>query len=131
MRMRNHLLSTLFLATLTPIAVTLTALPGCLGTSVGNPPGAEVKLAVVGTRGVDAPSLNEAAIDVGDGIVIKEAWVALTEIGLHAAGTCGMEKAPFSSPRTQNWQCRASICQSIWRGAAGAPLGPGRATGEV
>jgi hypothetical protein len=79
-------LSALFSAALAASA----ALPGCVGTSVGNPPGAEVKLAVVGTGGVEAASLNEAAIEVEGGIVIKEAWISLTEIGLHAAGTCGM-----------------------------------------
>lgn len=72
--------------------------PGCSGTSVGNPPGADVKLAVVGTGQVDGPSVSKMAIDIGEGVVIKEAWVALTEIGLKATGTCGIGGDSVDAP---------------------------------
>lgn len=68
------------------------AVAGCVGTSVGNPPGAEVKLAVVGVGSAEpapAASAKATSIDAGSGVVIEEAWISLAEIGLRAAGTCG------------------------------------------
>jgi hypothetical protein len=77
------------------------ALSGCVGTSVGNPPGAEVKLAVVGTGSIDPPPSEKVqSIDVGGGILVEEAWVSLTEIGLHAAGMCGVSDGSPDVPGT-------------------------------
>jgi len=91
-RTKNKNRASLFLAALFGAIGAYAALPGCIGTSVGNPPGAEVKLAVVGTETGEAPpeSAKAPAIDVGGGVVIEEAWISLAEIGLHAAGTCGL-----------------------------------------
>jgi hypothetical protein len=68
------------------IVGSLAATTGCLGTSVGNPPGAdtsEVKLGVVRSDEVKA-SLHAA----GSGFTIDEAWIALGDIELLDSGRC-------------------------------------------
>ena len=92
-RRRSNTIGALFAAALGALGAfgAFGALPGCVGTSVGNPPGAEVKLAIVGTGSVTpVPSAKGNAIDVGGGVTIEEAWISLADIGLHAAGTCGV-----------------------------------------
>jgi hypothetical protein len=64
------------------------ALLGCSGTSVGNPPSADVKLAVVGTADDFLVSSGADEVDVGSGITLQEAWVSLREIKLQTSGTC-------------------------------------------
>lgn len=69
----------------------LASLPSCSGTAVGNPPSAEVKLAVVGTSSSLEQGEPVKALDVGGGIQIEEAWVALRDIGLRSAKSCDAE----------------------------------------
>jgi hypothetical protein len=72
------------------VAAISALLLGCGGTSVGNPPGASVKLGVVGTASPtqEASQPLDVVVDVGGGVMIEEAWVALREIDLRASGTC-------------------------------------------
>lgn len=68
------------------IVGSLAAMPGCLGTSVGNPPGvdaSEVKLSVV--RSDDIKAMVHAP---GSGFTIDEAWIALGDIELLDSGRC-------------------------------------------
>jgi hypothetical protein len=70
------------------IASSSAALLGCSGTSVGNPPSADVNLAVVGTNDNSLVSSEANEVDVGSGIRLEEAWVSLREIKLQTSGTC-------------------------------------------
>jgi hypothetical protein len=61
-------------------------MPGCIGTSVGNPPGveaSEVKLSVV--RSDDIKAMVHA---LGSRFTIDEAWIALGDIELLDSGRC-------------------------------------------
>jgi hypothetical protein len=69
---------------------------GCVGTSVGNPPGAdtsEVQLGVVAAS--DVKQLTHTL--TGD-VRIDEAWIALGDIGLQETGSCSKADGPVDYP---------------------------------
>lgn len=68
------------------------AAAGCVGTSVGNPPGmdsTEVQLGVVGS--IDAKKLAHVA---SGEVTITDAWISLADIGLQDAGLCAKSAGP-------------------------------------
>lgn len=70
------------------MAFSSAALLGCSGTAVGNPPSADVKLAVVGTADDSFVSSGASEINIGSGITLEEVWVSLREIKLQTWGMC-------------------------------------------
>lgn len=70
----------------TTAALALLAAPGCSGTSVGNPPSAQVtkvKLGLVGTE--DSGTVMQGLVG---GLTLGEAWVSLSQIALRDAENC-------------------------------------------
>jgi hypothetical protein len=63
---------------------------GCSGTSVGNPPGADVKLAAAGTI-EDLPPVSQKQApknSLSGGITVSSVWVVLRGIDLRESGSC-------------------------------------------
>jgi hypothetical protein len=71
---------TFFFATTSLFAL---AALGCTGSSIGNPPGADIQLGVVGRSGP-----MPAALEIAGGVTIDQAWIALQDVDLRNLGTC-------------------------------------------
>lgn len=84
------------------VAGVFVAQAACVGTSVGNPPGADaspVQIAVVGES--DATKIAPTAAGA---VTINEAWIVLRDVGLMRAGTCskGVASVDFEGPVAAN-----------------------------
>lgn len=68
---------------------------GCTGTSVGNPPGAQVQLSVVGTADEVTKGAPQTGINpLGGGVIVDKAWISLGHFQLDSADQCGMGGSP-------------------------------------
>lgn len=91
--MKNHCLMRrllgVFVGSLLPFIV------ACTGTSVGNPPGAQVQLGVVGTADENTPTAPQQGVGpLGGGIVINEAWISLGHFQLNSVEQCAGGGSP-------------------------------------
>lgn len=81
-----------FFVSLAPLWAALAL--GCSGTSIGNPPGAQIKLGVAG-RSEPLPG----QLQIGGGITIDRAWIALEDMDLRNGGTCtGEDDMDYDAP---------------------------------